>query len=117
MDIVPGGTVTVTGLAPGSTHDVWFFSTPRYSGLVTADARGVVTVRVPADLPAGAHRVVFVDPATGEITAWAYATVARALSSTGGALPIGIATAALVLILLGAVALVVARRRVVHTGV
>ncbi|WP_344229552.1 fibronectin type III domain-containing protein [Microbacterium binotii] len=105
-----GSRVGVAGLPAGGTYDVWFFSTPVSGGSVTADAAGRATVTVPASLPAGAHRVVFVDAQTGSIVGWVSFTVAG-LPATGTSAPTMLATTAGALMLLGALLVVDARRR------
>jgi hypothetical protein len=66
LSVPHGGTVTVgaDGFAPGSTVDVWAFSTPVFLGTGIADASGAVdlAVEVPDVLAAGSHTLQF----TGE---------------------------------------------------
>jgi LPXTG-motif cell wall-anchored protein len=45
-------------------------------------------VTIPSALAAGDHRVVLVDPATGDIAGWAAVTLDRGLATTGGGSPI-----------------------------
>ncbi|MFJ3385566.1 MULTISPECIES: lamin tail domain-containing protein [unclassified Curtobacterium] len=109
-----GETITIgvgTQYAGDRVH-VWMFSTPTLLGTVTVAADGTVRATVPADAPAGRHRIVvtaddgsvigwttiMIDPATGE------------LAFTGADLSGGIA-AALLLLAAGAGVLVVRRRR------
>ncbi|GAB3146075.1 hypothetical protein GCM10027058_03230 [Microbacterium neimengense] len=108
--VAAGSRVGVAGLEAGGTYEVWFFSTPASGGSVTADAAGQATVTVPASLPAGAHRVVFVDSQSGSIVGWASFTVAG-LPATGASAPTMLATTAGALMLLGALLVVDARRR------
>lgn len=60
--VQPGGAIHVTGsgFIPGESVAVELHSTPISLGTVTAGADGVVdtTVTIPADAPAGAHRIV-----------------------------------------------------------
>ncbi|MFJ4167054.1 collagen binding domain-containing protein [Microbacterium sp. NPDC089698] len=93
--VPPGAAVHVTGsgFAPGEPVQVELHSTPISLGTVTAGADGVVdtTVTIPADAPAGAHRIVL----TGQmstLTGGSALTVAGATtpggsdgSGTGGA--------------------------------
>jgi Carboxypeptidase regulatory-like domain len=93
--VQPGGAVHVTGagFVPGESVAVELHSDPIALGTVTADSDGVVdtTVTIPADAPAGAHRIVL----TGQmstLTGGSALTVAGATtpggsdgSGTGGA--------------------------------
>ena len=66
--VAPGGQMTVsgTGYRPGSTVDLYVYSTPVKVGTATADANGVFSavVTLPAGLAAGTHHLVAagVDP-------------------------------------------------------
>ncbi len=56
---VPGTTVTANvgrELAGMAIHG-WLFSEPRYLGVATVTADGIATFALPADIPAGAHRL------------------------------------------------------------
>ena len=57
--LVAGGSINVSvmGLYPNSTANIWLFSTPTLLGEITVDADGVGTgtLAVPAGIPAGAH--------------------------------------------------------------
>lgn len=55
----PGTTVTASvgrDLAGATIHG-WLFSEPRYLGVATVTAEGVATFALPADIPAGSHRL------------------------------------------------------------
>ncbi|KAA9084117.1 fibronectin type III domain-containing protein [Microbacterium radiodurans] len=99
--VAPGDTVRMSGLDAGRTYHVWFFSTPTFAGTVTADAVGTALVRVPAGLAPGAHRIVAVDAATGEVAGWEPVTVAARLAATGGQLPVAGALFGGILLLAG----------------
>lgn len=108
--VVPGGQLTLSGLQPGSSYAAWFFSTPVSAGTVTANAAGVATVTVPSSLPAGSHRLVLTDPATGAIVGWAAITVAG-LPATGVEAPVGLVGTAALLLAFGVVLVTAAHRR------
>jgi len=87
-------------------YGVWVHSTPAWAGWAVASADGRIAVTVPADVPAGAHRLVVVD-AAGNLVGWVAvvvgadgsAAVVGSLSGTGvDPLPLG-AVAALLLVL------------------
>lgn len=54
--------VNASGFEPGSTVEVWLFSTPRKLGEMKVDSTGTVsgTFEIPPGLPAGSHRMVIV---------------------------------------------------------
>lgn len=82
-----GGTLTIdVGAAyAGEEVDVWIFSTPTHLGTFVVPASGRITVRLPASLPAGAHRLAVLD-ASGAVIGWYPLTVrAAGLAATGGA--------------------------------
>ncbi|MBZ4486858.1 fibronectin type III domain-containing protein [Microbacterium sp. cx-55] len=87
-EIAAGGRLTVSGLAAGASYEAWFFSTPTFAGVVTADAAGRAVVTVPAALAPGTHRVVLVDPSTGDIAGWTTLRIAGALAGTGAHAPV-----------------------------
>jgi hypothetical protein len=110
--------LVLTGYTPGEEVRLVLHSTPRELGVVTADARGVLTVdlTVPTGIEAGDHRLVatradgsVVEYAVRIATAGAAADAAR-LAYTGAdvAVPLG---AGALLVVLGAATCVVARRR------
>lgn len=102
-------TITVPGQA-GEQVRIWLHSTPLLLGTVTLDASGKATVTIPAGTPAGAHRIV-VQAMDGGLIGWADIRVA-ALATTGADLNLpATVSGALLLMLLGAGALVAARRR------
>ncbi|MGW8481820.1 lamin tail domain-containing protein [Microbacterium sp. NPDC055903] len=101
--------VSVGADAAGSTVEVWLYSDPVLLASAALDANGEILVTIPADAPAGAHRIAVYD-AEGALIGWADLTITAdgALAATGAELPIaGIVLAAL-LLTLGAVG---ARRR------
>lgn len=97
----------------------WMFSTPTLLGgdWVQADATGTVAVRIPADAPAGAHRIA-VYAADGTLIGWSAIQVAAAdgtvptdrLAVTGSS-PAGALGLIAGLLVVGAGALVLSRRR------
>ncbi|WP_182045438.1 lamin tail domain-containing protein [Curtobacterium sp. ME26] len=105
-------TITVGTRYAGQPVAVWLFSDARLLGTPTVAADGTVTVLVPADVSAGAHRLV-VAALDGTVLGWTEVTVDPAtgeLAFTGADLAGGIA-AALLLVTAGAGVLVVRRRR------
>lgn len=113
--VVPGQSVTieVPAAAPGQSVHVWMFSTPTDLGAATVATARTVTVRIPASMPEGAHRLVVTD-AAGAVLGWTEITVgASALASTGGdagAVPVLVAAA--VLSMLAGAGILRRRRRV-----
>lgn len=116
-------TIMVGTAYAGQTVDVWMHSTPRLLGSAVVAADGTVQVTVPADLPAGTHRVVVLD-AAGSIIGWqeiqvvAAAGLAADTTSTGGLASTGASgvtgAAVAVLLVVGGGLFLVARRRVPH---
>jgi hypothetical protein len=111
----PGETITIgvgTRYAGQQVH-VWMFSTPTLLGTTTVAADGTVTATIPADAPAGEHRIV-VTAEDGTVLGWTTITidpVTGALAFTGAeGLGVG-AVAAFLLLAAGAGVLVVRRRR------
>ncbi len=111
----PGDTITVgvgTRYAGQQVH-VWMFSTPTLLGTATVAADGTVTATIPADAPAGQHRIV-VTAEDGTVLGWTTITidpVTGALAFTG-AEGLGVAAlAAFLLLVAGAGVLVLRRRR------
>jgi uncharacterized protein YjdB len=97
--------VVVTGLEPGEQVTAELRSDPiRITGIPAADASGRVSfdVRVPADLPPGAHTIV-VYRADGSVIARIPLTVAAkgSLAATGAQVPLGIALAGALLLVAG----------------
>ena len=78
----PGQRVTVTVGAShsGETVNVWMYSTPVLLGTFTVSAAGTVSVVIPADAPAGAHRIAVL-ASDGTVIGWDNITVAAASSS------------------------------------
>lgn len=87
IQVAAGGTVTVTGEAfdAGEDVEVWVHSDPIRLGQVTAEADGTVTatVTLPADLPAGAHRIELRGLTSG-LSTWTDIVVAAAPTPPGG---------------------------------
>ncbi len=110
-----GSTVTVQVGAKyaGLTVYGWLYSDPRALGSATVNLRGEAMFTIPADVPAGVHRIA-VTLADGTLIGWdalrvtAPASASGALSATGGEV-VGLGLA-LILLLLGAAALLLRRR-------
>ncbi|ROP72282.1 lamin tail domain-containing protein [Curtobacterium sp. PhB115] len=105
-------TVTVGTQYTGDVVKVWLYSTPTLLGTVTVAADGTVRVTIPADAPAGEHRIV-VTAADGTVLGWTPITITASgeLAFTGAE---GLGAGALVAFLLlaaGAGVLIVRRRR------
>lgn len=102
----------------GERVHVWMFSTPVLLGTQTVASDGTVRVTVPADAPAGTHRIV-VTSLDGTVLGWTTITidpttgaaVVGGLAYTGTDIAGGIA-AALLLVAAGAGVLAVRRRAV-----
>jgi len=114
----PGDTVTIAGLPVGSWTAAWAYSTPVSLGWAWTGADGAAAFRIPADLPAGAHRIAVTD-AAGELLGWVQVTVladapvparTAGLASTGFDAAGG-TIALLLLLLAGAGLTVIGRRR------
>jgi hypothetical protein len=115
--VVAGGTVTVSGLPADTWVHGWVYSTPVSLGWAWTGAAGTATFTVPADLPAGRHRIAVTD-AAGTLLGWVDLTVtARAvafgsLAATGLGVDLTpVSLAAAVATLGGAVLLLTMRRR------
>ncbi len=107
-------TISVGTQYAGERVAVWLFSEPRLLGTPVVAADGTVTVVVPADVPAGQHRIV-VAALDGTLIGWTDVRVdpvTGALAVTGAELGGGIA-AALLLLAAGTGVLVARRRRTV----
>ncbi|QSB23437.1 hypothetical protein [Curtobacterium sp. 24E2] len=105
--------MTVGTQYAGDVVNVWLYSTPTLLGTVTVAADGTVRVTIPADAPAGEHRIV-VTAADGTVLGWTTITITAdgQLAFTGAE---GLGAGALVAFLLiaaGAGVLVVRRRTV-----
>lgn len=104
------------GFAPGTTVDLWLFSTPALLGTATVKADGTFSAMVPlpAGVAAGNHtlQVNGLSTSLSTVSATMGIKVARTvpsrLASTGADLPIG---AAVALLVLGIPMVIVARRR------
>ncbi|QEO08570.1 discoidin domain-containing protein [Protaetiibacter larvae] len=112
--VVQGGTVHVeaSGLPAGATAEVWIYSTPQLLATTTVDGLGrlSLTVRVPAGIPAGSHTIVVTVPAASVSGTAALQVTAARLSATG-ADPGGATAVAVALLLAGAAALGLRRRK------
>jgi LPXTG-motif cell wall-anchored protein len=96
------------------------YSDPQRLASAALDASGRITVTIPADAAAGAHRIA-VYAANGDLIGWGDLRVTAAsggatdggdgggLANTGGELPVAAAMLALVLLLAGG--LIATRRR------
>lgn len=62
-------TIGVGASRAGSSVDAWLFSTPMHLGTKVVSTAGAITVTVPADAPAGQHRLVVTD-ASGAVIGW-----------------------------------------------
>ena len=106
----PGEKVVINvGVAyAGQDVTVWLHSTPTLLGTFRVSAAGTVTVTLPAGVPAGSHRLV-IQAADGSLIGWSGLTV-NDLAYTGSDLgwQLGLAGG---LLLVGALVLVVVRRR------
>jgi len=101
-DARPGQTVTITvGVEyAGQTVNIWLHSTPVLLGTALVAADGTVRVVIPADAPAGAHRLAVL-AADGALIGWDNITVAAVrLAATGTNLELPV-TGALLLLLAG----------------
>jgi hypothetical protein len=105
----PGETVTLTGLPQNAWVFGWVFSTPVPLGWVWTGPAGTAAVTIPADLPAGAHRIAVTD-AAGTVLGWVELNVTvRSLPATGLGTDLAPVAFAGAIALLGG-ALVLARR-------
>ncbi|MGN6273385.1 MAG: putative Ig domain-containing protein [Protaetiibacter sp.] len=122
-------TISADGLLVGSTYTLTMYSSPRvlHTGIVGATGGFSLPVSLPADTPAGAHRLVLTGTAAdgtamqdeawfsllgdGRIGAISYTGPVGGLAATG-ADPFASSTLGLLLLLLGGGMLVAATRRV-----
>ena len=110
--------VRLSGLEPGQQVSATLFSDPIVvQGIPAADANGNVsfTVRIPADLPLGAHTLVIESAGLDPISVAVTVVAPGQLAVTGAQLPWGIALTAAFLVVLGG-ALVMIRRRPATRG-
>ncbi|WP_310517252.1 fibronectin type III domain-containing protein [Agromyces aerolatus] len=114
-----GEQVTISGLPGSAWLAGWAYSTPSSLGWAWAGADGTASFRVPASLPAGAHRIAVTDE-SGQLLGWVGVTVLA--DAPVPARPAGLATtgvdhdatpalAAVLLVVLGGAALTVVGRR------
>ena len=118
LDSVAAGspiTVSATGLEGGESAAVWIHSTPVKLATVDVTDAGSfsATVTVPADTTPGMHRIELRTAASGTISARLLVTAAADgnLASTGAQILLPL-TAALLVLSLGAVLVIVRRRKV-----
>ncbi|MEJ1921832.1 lamin tail domain-containing protein [Microbacterium sp. KHB019] len=109
--VAPGGQVTITLGAKhaGVDVEVFMYSDPVFLAAGTLNAAGAITVTIPADAPAGAHRLA-VYSADGELLGWANIQVSGELATTGAETSAGGLVLALGLLLAGGLALTLRRR-------
>ncbi len=112
--VAPGEKVTITlAQNPGADVEVWMYSDPTFLTDGTLSAAGAITVTIPKDAAAGAHRLA-VYSADGELLGWVNIQVTAAgggLATTGSELPAAALVLALGLLFAGAIAVTLRRRR------
>ena len=81
-----GSLLTLSGLTPNASYRVVLHSTPMELGTLTADAQGTLAIEVPADLPAGDHRVAL---SNGSFTGWQPFSVEAPVTVLGSAVDSG----------------------------
>lgn len=112
--VAPGEMVTITlAQHAGADVEVWMYSEPTFLVDGTLDAAGAITVTIPKDAAAGAHRLA-VYSTDGELLGWVRILVAASggeLATTGSDVPSGALVLALGLLFAGAIAVTVRRRR------
>ncbi|GGD74653.1 lamin tail domain-containing protein [Microbacterium murale] len=112
--VAPGEKVTITlAQHPGADVEVWMYSDPTFLADGTLNAAGAITVTIPKDAAAGAHRLA-VYSADGELLGWVNIQVTAAgggLAATGSELPAAALVLALGLLFAGAIAVTLRRRR------
>lgn len=110
--VAPGGSLTVSASGFESTEDVevWLWSDPVLLTSTNADADGDVdvTVTIPADTPAGSHRIELRGAESGSV--FIALTVDGSLASTGAQGIAAVAGWAAVLLLMGGVIVALRRR-------
>lgn len=110
----PGEKVTITlAQHPGADVEVWMYSDPTFLADGTLNAAGAITVTIPKDAAAGAHRLA-VYSADGELLGWVNIQVTAGgggLAATGSELPAAALVLALGLLFAGAIAVTLRRRR------
>lgn len=112
--VAPGEKVTITlAQHPGADVEVWMYSDPMFLADGTLNAAGAITVTIPRDAAAGAHRLA-VYSVDGELLGWVNIQVTAAgggLATTGSELPAAALVLALGLLFAGAIAVTLRRRR------
>lgn len=120
LQVYRGGYVLVSGegFKPGSTADVWMFSTPTKLGSLTVDGDGTFSgmLRLPTSLTVGAHTIQVNGVTTADVTSSTslglrVGNAPRGLASTGAS--VGWALAAQMMCA-GAALVIVGRRRLAH---
>ena len=81
--VAHGSLLTLKGLTPNSSYRVVLHSTPVDLGLMTADSQGVIALEIPAELPAGNHRVAL--SSNGEFAGWQAFSVEAPVTVLGSA--------------------------------
>ena len=78
-----GSLLTLKGLTPNASYRVVLHSTPVDLGLMTADSQGMIALEIPAELPAGNHRVAL--SSNGEFAGWQAFSVEAPVTVLGSA--------------------------------
>ncbi len=114
--VAPGDQLTLTLGArhAGADVEVWMYSEPTFLAAGTLNAAGAITVTIPTDAVAGAHRIA-VYAADGELLGWVGIEVTggadgAGLAATGAQTPTGMIALAVMMLLGGALAVAVRRR-------
>lgn len=77
-------TVFIDGASEGDKVGVWLFSDPVYLGTYTVGAAGMVTVTIPADTPAGDHKIAVWAADTEALIGWDSITITAADAPSEG---------------------------------
>ncbi len=92
-DVADAGSTITVKVGParsGQSVTGWLFSQPRTLGTATVAANGDIRLTIPADAPAGSHRIAVTD-AAGVLIGWEPIEIRQpggALASTGSVLPV-----------------------------
>jgi hypothetical protein len=103
-------TITVGDEYAGDKVNVWVHSVPQLLGTETVSALGTVTVTLPSDLPAGAHKIV-IQALDGTLIGWAAFDVPAGLAYTGAGDGQFALAAGLAVLAMGGILIFIARRR------